>query len=147
MTVSDPMRDGAVFNQPMDPTGRQAVDFPMYENISSGSATPVPGRDGPIQSGSSTGLRDTSGSSGDGGCAHSRELATDGTVQSTTKRQPHKLSKVRSNNHGAADGNNKDGAVDKPSTERPRSVLTKKALQTKGSTPPTADGEGTGIPP
>lgn len=32
LTVSDPMRDGAVFNQPLDETSLEASDFPMFEN-------------------------------------------------------------------------------------------------------------------
>ena len=145
MTVSDPMRDGAVFNQPLDATSLQAKDSPVLE-VSTGDgsmSTSIPGRDYLNQSSSSTSLALSRSSS------ESRISNMGSAAESSSqppKRQPRKLTKNRGNSDTIVDKTVSDKAAPDKSTERHKGVLTKKAPQQKGSATPTGDGNGVESP-
>lgn len=140
MTVDDPMRDGAVFNQPVDDQSLTATDFPVMDATTDGST--APGKDIPVRSTSSTSLA-LSRTSND-----SRSGSATDQTQATQKRQQRKLTKPRGNSdtslardkpHGHSDTMVEKLVVEK-TAERPRGILTKKDRQTKSS-PAVEDGE------
>lgn len=150
MTVNDPMRDGAVFNQPIDDQSLTATDFPIMDAGGESSTPNSAGRDVPIRNTSSTSLA-LSRTSSEARLGSATE-PTSG--QPPQKRQQRKLTKPRGNsdtnlerqNTGQIKPRVDEGVTEKLSIEktvdRPRGVLTKKDRQSKSSTAATEDGEG-----
>lgn len=134
MTVDDPMRDGAVFNQPIDDQSLAATDFPIMDASGESSAPSTGSKDVPIRNASSTSLAlsRTSSESRNGS-------VTDNTIGQTLQKRPQrKLTKSRVNSETV---NEKALSIEK-TAEKPRGVLTKKDRQLKSSATPIEDGEG-----
>lgn len=151
MTISDPMRDGAVFNQPLDDTSLLAKDFPMFENATTET---TPGlKDRPVRSTSSTSLALSRTSS------DSRVSVIGPAVEASSsnplKRQPRKLTKSRGNSDTNIERRdaekakariNSDTAIEKLSSEklaeRPKGLLTKRSLHHRSSSATNLVEEG-----
>ena len=149
------MRDGAVFNQPLDESSLHAKESPMLERQPSDTSTLTPGT-GPIRNTSSSSLLALSRTSCDSRTSNVGST-TDGSSQQQ-KRLPRKLTKSRGNsdaNVERRDGDktkprgNSDSLTEKFSmdkldklADRTKGVLTKKGPQPKTTTTAVEDGSG-----
>lgn len=136
VTVSDPMRDGAVFNQPLDPMSLEASDFPMLEIAGSSRAGGGPGKADAMRTIPGTNLvlgRTTS----DGQAFGSNSGVAPDAPPPALQRRPRRLTKggrVQSdttNERPEADAV-LDGAPDKMA-DKASGVVTKKTLQSRSS--------------
>lgn len=150
MTVDDPMRDGAVFNQPLDDQSLTATDAPIMETTGSDSSTPAPAGL-PVRNTSSTSLA-LSRTSSDSKTGSTPDHIPGHDLQ---KRQQRKLTKSRGNSDTNLDKQhrerdkprgNSDSLLGKLSSvdkgDRPKGVLTKKDRQAKSPAVAVEDGEG-----
>jgi hypothetical protein len=134
-TVSDPMQEEAVFNQPIDYTSLQAQDSPVYSKEHAHAPEPVPLtiRDSSPHSTTAAALSRVSSDS------RSVDFAptVDGAPQQQQhKRLPRKLTKNRRN----SESNSERPSLASTPTEKTKGLL-KKAPQRQSSTSLVEDGQ------
>ncbi|KAL2694372.1 hypothetical protein Neosp_000949 [[Neocosmospora] mangrovei] len=132
-TVSDPMQEEAVFNQPIDYTSLQAQDSPVYSKEHTHAPEPVPLtiRDSSPHSTTTAGLSRVSSDSRSVDFAPS----VDGASQQH-KRLPRKLTKNRRN----SESNSERPSLASTPTDKPKGLL-KKTPQRQSSTNLVEDGQ------
>ena len=153
--VEDPMRDGAVFNQPIDDGSLQAQKAPVLEKQQSDSSV-TDSSNNPLVLNTSNTSPAESRTSLDSRVSSNEELGAQ-----SQKRQPHRLAKIRGHHESTSEQRDENWLQNRSITElmitkavpetttseRPRGVLTKKDRLLKGTDMPSEDAEGTGSMP
>ena len=142
--ISDPVRDEAIFNQPIDSIALRAADSPIYAGTPEDQGAPIPIRENAAYSRTTPSIVTPSRSSSESRASESG-LTLDGAASQVQKRPPRKLTKSR----GAGESSHErpvaeKAGADRPSGEKLRGVLTKKPPQgqsTRGITEDGVDGQ------